>query len=506
MNVIEGAHIERFRSIISERLGLQFEDEKLDMLADVLRQRLQAQGKSPGFYFSSLEASQPALQELRTLASLLTISETYFFRAPEHFRAFTAIAVPQRVSSSGSRPLRILSAGCASGDEAYSIAISLREEFPGLLSRNIAITGVDVNPVVLSKARQAEYSAWSLRDTDEELKRKYFRAEGRNYLLDKAIRALVRFEEGNIAVNDGSVWDQSEYDVIFCRNVIMYLVPEAARTAVARLSKALLSGGFLFLSHAETLRGISQDFHLRHTHDSFYYEKRDDVASELVEHKPFVSMMANFDLSWVDAVQRTSDRIQSLSEDVVRQGVSEAVGVAVSAPSLLETATKGELGVALDLLRREKYVEALEALAQMAPERASDGDAQLLRAVLLTNSGRIAAAEDICQRLLKSDELNANAHYLTALCREHANDLDGAIEHDRTAIYVDSSFSMAHLHLALLSKRAGDVGLARRELEQAESLLLREDAARILLLGGGFSREALTEFCHAQLRACGGGV
>jgi chemotaxis protein methyltransferase CheR len=276
--------------------------------------------------------------------------------------------------------------------------------------------------------------------------------------------------------------------------------------AVARLSKALVPGGFLFLSHAETLRGISQDFHLRHTHDSFYYEKRDDVASGPVEHKPFVPVMANFDLSWVDAVQRTSDRIESLSEDVVRQGVSEAVGVAVSGPSLLKTATNGELGVALDLLRREKYVEALEALAQMAPEHAGDGDAQLLRAVLLTNSGRIAAAEDICQRLLESDELNANAHYLTALCREHANDLDGAIEHDRTAIYVDSSFSMAHLHLALLSKRAGDVELARRELEQAESLLLREDAARILLLGGGFSREALTEFCHAQLRACGGGV
>jgi chemotaxis protein methyltransferase CheR len=140
----------------------------------------------------------------------------------------------------------------------------------------------------------------------------------------------------------------------------------------------------------------------------------------------------------------------------------------------------------------------------MAPEHAGDRDTQLLRAILLTNSGDIAAAEEICQKLLQSDELNANAHYVTALCREYANDVGAAIEHDRTAIYVDPSFSMAHLHLGLLSKRAGDLGSARRELEQAETLLLREDAARILLLGGGFSREALTEFCHAQLRACGG--
>jgi chemotaxis protein methyltransferase CheR len=120
-------------------------------------------------------------------------------------------------------------------------------------------------------------------------------------------------------------------------------------------------------------------------------------------------------------------------------------------------------------------------------------------AVLLTNSGARAEAEDACRRLLAADELHAGAHYLMALCREHAADSVQAIEHDQTAIYLDPSFAMPHLHLGLLSHRAGDSDRARRELGQAQVLLAREDASRVALFGGGFSREALIRLCQAEL-------
>jgi chemotaxis protein methyltransferase CheR len=131
-------------------------------------------------------------------------------------------------------------------------------------------------------------------------------------------------------------------------------------------------------------------------------------------------------------------------------------------------------------------------------------DVLLLRAVLLASSGDPAGAERACARILDQDELSAEAHYVKALCREHAGDVAGAADHDRYALYLDPSFAMPHLHLGLLAKRRGDLDTSCRELARAAALLAAEDASRILLLGGGFGREALLHLCDAELRACEG--
>ena len=134
----------------------------------------------------------------------------------------------------------------------------LRECLPEISQSDVQIVAVDVSPVMLAKAKEAQYSVWSLRDTSPEMREKYFQRDGRNFILQKSIRSMVQFEERNLAVEDGTRWELEPYEVIFCRNVIMYLVPEGARLAVARLTAALAPAGYLFLSHAETLRGISR--------------------------------------------------------------------------------------------------------------------------------------------------------------------------------------------------------------------------------------------------------
>ena len=121
-----------------------------------------------------------------------------------------------------------------------------------------------------------------------------------------------------------------------------------------------------------------------------------------------------------------------------------------------------------------------------------------------TNHGRLSESEEVCRRLLALDEQNAGAHYLMALCHEHEGDANGAIEHGLTAIYLDPGFAMPHLHLGILAKRSGDTVTAQRELEQALVLLTNEDPSRILLYGGGFSRDALQQLCRTQLRVAGG--
>lgn len=508
---LERADIEYFRLLVARRLGLHFENSRLAHLEDALRHRLEAGSYGDcSRYRQHLLSSQ---QEMLMLAEHLTVCETYFFRYAEHFRVFTEVVIPDRIRAQREyRKIRILSAGCASGEEAYSMAMLIREMFADLFPTHISIRGIDVNAAMVARALRARYGLWSLRDTPDELRTKYFRGEGRDLALDRSVKSMATFEQRNLAEEDPQFWQRDAFDVIFCRNVIMYFTPEAARSVISRIAQSLVPGGFLFLGHAETLRGISQEFHLRHTHETFYYQRREahDVHEDLTAGRGngasqrYVPALAAATDSWFDVIQGASERIATLTDrksaQIVRPADSANAQAAKPGPVPLWKDTTR----ATELLRTERFAEAIELLNELPPGANIDPDVQLLLAVLLTNQGDLPEAERVCLHLLQLDELNAGAHYLIALCREHAGDPVAAAGHDQTAVYLDSTFAMPHLHLGLVAKRVADKETARRELGQAVALLAREDASRILLFGGGFTREALTEFCSAELRACGG--
>ncbi len=513
----ETQEVERFRTWIERSLGLQFDGSKVDFLRDVLRARAAARGHaSTTSYLGWLAAGLNTLAESRALAEALTVNETYFFRNPDHFRAFTEVIVPGRGRAHGDRPrLRVLSAGCSSGEEAYSVAITLRHHIPDIARWDVAIRAVDVNPRVIEKAVRGRYSAWSLRETTAEIRERCFRAEGSEYVLDESIRAMVSFEERNLIEDDLSLWQPGAFDVIFCRNVIMYLVPVAARSLMERLTGALTPGGFLFLGHAETLRGISNAFHLCHTHDTFYYQRRTEaeVSRTRLLDRSFTGDSSRLpsataldpDASWFDVITASARRVANLAVTPTTAGRSRTRSLGEhrdAAPIPLSSRRTADLGLALELLRQERFTEALEIVGELPAGSTADPDTQVLRALLLTNCGEVAEAERVCREVLARDDLNAGAHYLLALCLEHAGDHAGAIEHDQDAVYLDPGFAMPRLHLGLLARREGDPATARRELQQALVLLAREDPSRVLFFGGGFNRESLVALCDGELRAC----
>jgi chemotaxis protein methyltransferase CheR len=325
---------------------------------------------------------------------------------------------------------------------------------------------------------------------------------------------MVRFEERNLIDEDPLFWQRNAFDVVFCRNMTMYLTFEATRSVIARIAQSLSPDGFLFMGHAETLRGVSQDFHLLHTHDSFYYQRRELTPASvgifpqtLAGDTTFAASAqawAGYDNSWFDIIGKASERISTLTDGKHGAVAGMLASSAMPASKLdAQPANAWDRTAAIELMRNERFAEALEILRELPPGLKTDPDTQLLLAVLLTNRGELAEAERVCLRLLQLDELNAGAHYLIALCREHVGDQAAAVEHDQTAVYLDSAFAMPHLHLGLVAKRSGNVATAKRELSEALALLIREDASRVLLFGGGFSREALSEFCQVELRACG---
>lgn len=506
---IDPAELRRFRADVARRFGLDFEDGKLDYLADVLRQRMAATS-SPRFesYVEHLASSPKRSDELRALAEALTVNETFFFRNADNFRAVAEHVIPERIQArTHERRLRILSAGCASGEEPYSLAVTVRETLPDFDAWDVDIVGIDINAAMLAKATRARYSEWSLRATPEAARRRWFRAEGRDFVLEPAVQRMVTFEERNLVEDDAVFWRPARFDLVFCRNVIMYFTPEIMRTVVRRLGQALVPGGFLFVGHAETLRGLSQEFHLCHTHDTFYYQRREgseaSAAPRTSPRDPIADALPTAietTTSWIGAIQRASERIATLANDRAR-GNRETP--AIGAPSSPVTRA-WDLGLVLEAMRQERFSDALELLSALPPDADREPEALLLRAVLLTNSGRLDAAEAVCARLLAIDELNAGAHYVMSLCREHAGDPAHAIEHDQAAVYLDPGFAMPHLHLGLLARRSGDAATARYELGQALVLLAREDTSRLLMFGGGFSRETLLALCRTELRAVAG--
>ena len=499
---IDPGDVERFRGAITRRFGLQMDDTKLAFLGELLARRLEATSQGRAVYLERLERASSPDEELRALARELTVSETYFFRGIDQLRAFSEVVLPSRLAArSATRQLRILSAGCASGEEPYSLAILLRALGPGW---DVSIRGVDLNPAVLQKAAQGRYSMWSLRETPADLQQRWFRAQGSEHLLDESIRRAVEFEERNLAEDDPRFWLPDHYDVVFCRNTLMYFTPESARALVERISRSLSPGGFLFLGHAETLRGLSQSFHLHHARDVFYYQRKLEGEAPRKPRSlsvpvpavgaPREAYLGETPASWIETIDRASGRIQALAARPAR--------MTAAGPRDPDAAPSLEL--ARELLEKERFADALELLGGAPSGSQHDPDVLLLRAALLSHSGRFDAAEQVCKQLLELDELNAGAHYLLALGAEARGDPDGAIDHDQVASYLDPAFAMPRLHLGLLARRKGQPEAARRDLARAYWLLQREDASRLLLFGGGFGREALVALCRAELVASGG--
>ncbi len=504
-SVARTANMDRFRSIIANRFGLHFEEAKTSFLDDLLRRRLEATGQSGDAYLDVLDA-KASENELSLLIRELTVGETYFFRNMDQFRAFSEVVLPSRLQARASQKrMRILSAGCASGEEAYSLAILLREAAVDP-SWDIFILAVDINAAMIDAAIRARFSAWALRETPPDVQRRWFRpgAHGQ-FALDPTLRQNIRFETRNLADDDPELWQPEAYDAVFCRNVIMYFTPEAGRSVVGRIARSLAPGGYLFLGHAETLRGLSQDFHLRHTHATFYYQRRDRIGasagappgapapSAAAAAQPPLLEVESGD-TWVETIRKSTERIQALAD-----------GQAARSESGRSNSRKPSwnLALPLELLQKEQFTEALDVMRALPPESTADTDALLLHAVLLVHRGQFTLAQGVCRRLLGIDELNAGAHYILALCHEGLGDSTNAANHDQVAVYLDPGFAMPHLHLGLIARRRGERAGAPYELRQALALLPREDASRLLLFGGGFSREALIALCRAELAACG---
>jgi chemotaxis protein methyltransferase CheR len=263
------------RDLIHEHCGIYFEEDSLYLLHRRLLPRVQALSLSDfGQYYRHLRtASKEARRgELEEIVDRITTNETYFFREAYQLNAFRHEILPQlhERRPRGNR-LAVWSAGCSSGEEAYTIAILILET--GLFGDwDVRVFGNDISRRVLATARRGTYGRASFRATDARLQRRYFReVDGKHQVRDD-VRQLVSFGQINL-LDESMVALVQEVDVIFCRNVLIYFNKQARRRVIDTLHRKLVRGGHLLLGHSESLSNLSTSFELVHLKNDMVYRK-----------------------------------------------------------------------------------------------------------------------------------------------------------------------------------------------------------------------------------------
>ncbi|NGZ74746.1 protein-glutamate O-methyltransferase CheR [Saccharibacillus sp. VR-M41] len=257
--------LERLADKIYRHSGLNYQNN-LFTLEPKAAKRFKELGLDCASYLDFLERNP---LEWEVLMQYVTINETYFFREEAQLNELVKIA--QRTSP-GSE-IRIWSSACSTGEEPYSIGMVLEKN--GITKRNtVSIIGSDINLRVIKTASEAFYPSSSLcfRRTDDEQKKNFFTEENGGYRVNSSIRERVEFRRINL-LNAGQVDSIGAVDAIFCRNVMIYFDMQTIRAIIDRFYRLLKPGGYLFLGHAETLRGLDCGFETIKENDTFFYRK-----------------------------------------------------------------------------------------------------------------------------------------------------------------------------------------------------------------------------------------
>jgi len=275
---------DRLRRIVYERSGIRFQDNKKYVLEGRLTRRLEElEFDNFDQYLTFISAGPYQQEEFQEMFNRITINETSFFRNVPQLEVFESIVLPRLLEARrAAKTLRLWSAACSTGEEPYTLAIQVHRTLGVRLANwKIEILGTDISEKVLLAAQAGRYANYAIRNAPAIVIRRYFRQVNGFYQIDPTIQSMVRFERLNLkdafAARRFGVWD-----VIFCRNVMIYFDNTMRRQCVRLFHNQLADDGVLFVGHSETLRNLDVAFEPTTESAAFAYTKRNAVASQEV--------------------------------------------------------------------------------------------------------------------------------------------------------------------------------------------------------------------------------
>ena len=471
-------NLESIQQFIREHLGLNAGTYGNDLWRELLAKRLSTVGaRSPEDYLARLRDDET---ELHTLTSLITINETYFYREPQHLRLLTERLCPERLARRTSEaPVRLLSVGCSTGEEPYSILIALRERYGELADRFFEVNAGDVDRVVLERARTGVYGRFSFRALSPELQERYFMpVDANQFRIDDSLRQRVGFQPLNLLAADYPETLAGQ-DVIFFRNVSIYFDVPTRQHVLERLKTLLTPGGYLIVGISETLANDFGILTLRERDGVFLFVNEPPaVTRPLFGAAPADQVR---DASPRPARHPTGPRIQAgapkqsasarplLSASALSAGADAPTPAPVtpSRPPKREAldarAADAIHDEALALAQSERHQAALEHLEPVCAGPEPRPKDLVLKAHLLFELNRIPAAVALANRVLEIDHWNLDALLLLGRGARHQGRATEAIGFLRRAVYHQPEAWPAHFQLAEVYRETGQSDLARRE-------------------------------------------
>jgi len=270
---ISDAEFQKFREFFYRKTGISFDDSKRYFVDRRLADRIKAtQSEDFRSYFMLLRF-QASGEECQLLTNEMTVNETYFFREDHHFDCLIQSILPAIVKRKSNRdPIRIWCMPSSSGEEPYSIAMCLLERWAGIREWDVEIIASDIDTGILKRARAGLFSDRSVRNVPPHMLRKYFTKSGHEFQICEDLREAVEFTRANLA-DPADTLNYKNFDVIFCRNLLIYFDDISRRTAADTFFNALNPGGFILLGHSESMSRISPIFSVRRFPEGIVYQK-----------------------------------------------------------------------------------------------------------------------------------------------------------------------------------------------------------------------------------------
>jgi chemotaxis protein methyltransferase CheR len=477
----------RLRDRLAEYSGVYLDLTRLRLLEQGLAQRLQATGDDLAAYERQIEGVG-GRDELRLLAELVLNHETIFFRNGPHLRALREVLLSEihRRKPAGV-PIRIWSAGCATGEEAYSLAIAAFETLGQPLARPVEIWATDLSAPALQKAREGFYRGRALQNVSSDLLARYFEPKNDGYLAGEALRALVRFEPLNLL--DSFPRDASGVDIIFCQNVTIYFQLKTCRELIARFYHCLPDGGMLFLGFSETLWNIFDGFHSREVGGAYvYYKGTLESSTPSARHR---QRGANPQVARRHGALRSNLGNSDISRN--HQKVFPDLADPAQSPGSSDQAA---LVSGRELLAQGKIDQALGALRHVSPQSACAPQALTLTARAHADRGDLDLAAAEVQRAIEIDTLNEEAHLLLGVILGRQGQWQSAIRQLERARYLSADSALVSFHLAEAYRQAGRVDKAAREYRNT---LRKLDVHPSGVLLDGVAVGWLRETCKRQI-------
>ena len=489
----------QFKELILLTCGFSLETGREQSLIEGLSSRMAARGiDKAGAYHALLMRDK---EELNDLVELLTVNETYFYREPEYLNLMADRLIQGLMTGRDNRPIRILSAGCSTGEEPYSIAMMLRERFGAESEGLFTITGVDIDSSVITDAKLGIYGKNSFRNLDQTIQERYFKPIGPGkFQVRDIIRKLVRFEVVNLLDNS---YPQLMLmpDIIFYRNVSIYFPGPVQREIFNKLAGLLADGGCLLVGATETIHHNLGILTLVEQDSLFYYRKTSPVPLVIEERRRFDRQPATQPKTSGNFSRPTSSAV-SPGTDLARTGADKKTisHHTKQTPVCGRNDTRELFDRALNFARNHQETEALAILDELIDQDGKFIKAHTLKGSLLLGASRFDEAGRVCTFVLGQDPLCLEAYLILGIIARQQGNNDDAFKRFREAIYLNASCWLAHFYTAEILFRL-DAKLAKKSYETAARILekgsLKEHGQAFFPLS--VNAEQFTVICRHKL-------